>query len=477
MNVAALLPVNRPVPSRTAVALACLGYLLLVITVRLWYVGHFAAPLPFWDQWDAEGDTLLRPWIEGTLRLPDLWAPHNEHRLLPSRLISLALYETTGAWDNLDAARLNVLLAALPGVALLALLLRDGALHGWRWLLLPVMLAGQLLPFGWENMLVGFQSQFYVMQSLVLATVALAAWRPDHPYAIAAMLALSVVSCLTMASGLLAPVATLAVLLAQSRIEGRQPLRRTIACVLLLSIALIAYGTTPPMPGHAPLRAPDLTTLVDATVHLLGWPVSMAHWAWVPLWAPGVIACAWLWFRRDFERADLMMAGLMLWAGLQAGASAYGRGNGLVEPPSRYMDLLSTGLMANAWFAMRLLEMPRPGAARAAGALVAIAFVATFTGGHAQRLERDYAAMKARHALSMVQMRNVIAYVDGGNPVVLEQPPLHIPYPDARALRGWLDDPVLLQALRGGDALSAPVAAAAPAAVPTTPTPTPAPAH
>ena len=45
--------------------LALLATLLLVIVARIYFVETFAIPLPFWDQWDAEGDTLLRPWIEG----------------------------------------------------------------------------------------------------------------------------------------------------------------------------------------------------------------------------------------------------------------------------------------------------------------------------------------------------------------------------------------------------------------------------
>jgi hypothetical protein len=179
---------------------------ILVGLSRLYFVENFAVPLPYWDQWDAEGDFLLRPWIEGTLKLSDLWQPHNEHRIFPTRVLSLAIFEITGSWNNFTEARFNILLAAAIPAILTWLMCRHGALFGKRYLLLIVVIAQFALPFSFENLLIGFQSQFYFLILFTLVSISLAILRPRSIFAIVAILVLSVLSVLTMASGLLTPL-------------------------------------------------------------------------------------------------------------------------------------------------------------------------------------------------------------------------------------------------------------------------------
>jgi hypothetical protein len=60
-----------------------LALFLIVVGARLWLVSLYGSSVPFMDQWDDEGATLFKPWLEGTLRLSDLFQPHNEHRIVP----------------------------------------------------------------------------------------------------------------------------------------------------------------------------------------------------------------------------------------------------------------------------------------------------------------------------------------------------------------------------------------------------------
>lgn len=460
-----------PVTVRRAL-LWCAVFALAVLVVRLYYVETYAIALPFFDQWDSEGDALLKPWIEGTLALQDLWSPRNEHRILPTRLFVLGLYEATGGWNNLDAARINTLLVAAFGGLLAYVLVRRGELRGARWLVPAVLLACLVLPFAWENFLVGYQSQFYVLQLLALVVLLLAASRPQDPRALALVLALAIVGCLTMASGLLTAVAAAAVLQVDAWNRRERSVRCVIATVLLVAIALIAYGTTPSLEHHASMRATGIVNFLDALSHMLGWPLSRYHWAAPLLWAPGAIACLWLLRIRGFSRTDLLMGGLLLWTALQAVAAAYGRGNGMFDAPSRYTDSMVPGMVANAWFAARLWELAGGSASKAlrAGAgVVGLLFVAAFFGGHVQRFPDDVAAMRDRHAHGLLQIANVRAYLETGDAAVLDKPRLHIPYPVASRLRELLDDPVLRKALVDGGsvgtvpALPPPASATAPA--------------
>lgn len=136
-------------------------FALVIMLSRLLYVEKFAVALPFWDQWDAEWAGLLKPWIEGSLQFSDLFVGHNEHRILPTRLTTLAIFLITGTWNNLTEARLNIPLSAVTPLMLIWLICKHGRISGLKWLVIAVILLCASLPFSWENILIGFQSQFY----------------------------------------------------------------------------------------------------------------------------------------------------------------------------------------------------------------------------------------------------------------------------------------------------------------------------
>lgn len=46
----------------------CAALAALVFFSRAWLIREWGSPLPFWDQWDAAGMHLFRPWLDGTLR-------------------------------------------------------------------------------------------------------------------------------------------------------------------------------------------------------------------------------------------------------------------------------------------------------------------------------------------------------------------------------------------------------------------------
>ena len=82
----------------------------VVIGAKCWMISHYASPTPYWDQWDAEGAFLYPKYFDGTLSFSDLIAPHNEHRVLVSRLWSLLLLELGGYWDPMLQMVANTLI-------------------------------------------------------------------------------------------------------------------------------------------------------------------------------------------------------------------------------------------------------------------------------------------------------------------------------------------------------------------------------
>ncbi|HBK44980.1 MAG TPA: hypothetical protein DDZ67_00805 [Xanthomonadaceae bacterium] len=412
---------------------------------HLLYVYHFAAAIPFWDQWDAEGRGLLRPWIEGTLRPAALFQPHNEHRIFPTRLLTLLVFELNGGtWNNLAETYVNALLyGSIPAFMAYMVGRADGT-RGTRIVVLCTILVFALLPYGWENTLVGFQSQFYFVLLFTLPALALLAFRPEGLGALVLSLVLVAASALTMASGLLAGLAAAGIValnLVNRRIVWDQAL---LSWVLLAAVAVIAYWKIPQIEGHQVLKASSLQEFAHAMLVAIAWPSGRLSILTPLIWAPAVLGIATMLFRRASATSiDYFMAGCVGWAMLQCAAIAHGRGHEMQQVPSRYSDLLVPGLIASVWFAGRLWQWAGSGKmiipARALATLsitaLAIALVA--------RVPTDMAQMRERHYLSLIQTENVSAYLRDGDPRHLQQPLMHVPYPDANRLQGYLDDPIL----------------------------------
>ena len=81
---------------------------LLPLVFLFWVIIRYAVDVPYRDQWELV--PLLEKMVHGQLTFPDLWAQHNEHRILFPRFIMLALARATG-WNTYYELAVNVLLA------------------------------------------------------------------------------------------------------------------------------------------------------------------------------------------------------------------------------------------------------------------------------------------------------------------------------------------------------------------------------
>lgn len=126
-----------------------------VCFARLWLVRAFGSPVPYWDQWEAEAHTLYRPWLDGTFHGSVLFSPHNEHRIVLTRLVDLGLFAATGRWETWWLLVLNAALNAKP-LSRYQDVLVPGAL-GSLSIILGVMGRGRearLVSIGWIGLLV-----------------------------------------------------------------------------------------------------------------------------------------------------------------------------------------------------------------------------------------------------------------------------------------------------------------------------------
>lgn len=419
----------------------------VALLARLLYVQFFSTPMPYWDQWTAEGATALKPWVEGTLQWPMLISAHNEHRILPTRLVTVLSYMATGQWNNLYEARVGAAVFCTIPALLVWHALRDAGAAAGRWLLLPLAVLLSVLPFAWENFLVGFQSQFYFLILSSVVAVALVARHHQSIVALVVAIVLVVFASLTMASGMLTAIAVgatcvLACLCAPGR---RAP--ALVATGVLAIIAVVAYAWIPVIPANAGFHARTAAEFVEAASRTLAWPARSGGFL-IVVWLPSVVMVGRMLVRRQAAPADLVMAGICAWSALQALAIAYGRGHEMRAPMSRYTELFVPGVFANAWFAVQLWGLvPAHSRLRTVTRTAAVLFALLIVYSLLGRISKDVARMQQFVGVARVQQENVLRYLRTGDPRALQVGQYEIPYPDAAGLQGFLDDPVIRRAL------------------------------
>ena len=114
----------------------------------------YAVNIPFWDEWEAinKGGVLAEPSVE------HLFAQHNEHRIVTTKLLSLALYYLDG-WNLITHQTINFLIYGFL-VATLAYVVKKSTPE-LSSLTLMCFVVFMLSCVSIENHFWGFQSQFH----------------------------------------------------------------------------------------------------------------------------------------------------------------------------------------------------------------------------------------------------------------------------------------------------------------------------
>ena len=432
-------------PARDAGA-TLLALFSLVFFLRLWLVREWGSPLPFWDQWDAEAAQLYRPWLDGTFHWADLFRAHNEHHIVLTRLVDLALFVLTGHWETWWQLVINAALNAVTATVLVRVFWNSLPAHSARIAFLLTTVALFTTPSGWQNALWGFQSQCYLVNGLsCLAAIGLvtsdpicARWWGGWAAALLALVA--------QASGVFAALAALVLHTLRVATAKFRSGDDSFALALLATPALLGLGLWTGVPGHAYLRAGSVAEFFAVFTRCLAWPHIDQPLAAIALQAPLIWLVYDLLRRRRFpspaEGCALTLGFISL---LNAAGIAFSRGAGLVDhlPISRYHEGLILGAVGNLFALLSLAARWRRGPLVATGwiALLVLGLGVLATGSLTFNL--PFKAEQDRTSSAMIA-----AYLETHDPAVFQQaPPFLRPHPDPRSVIAILDDPVLLQVL------------------------------
>ncbi|OGR87826.1 MAG: hypothetical protein A3A86_07845 [Elusimicrobia bacterium RIFCSPLOWO2_01_FULL_60_11] len=423
-----------------------LGIFLTVFGCKLWLIDSCAVSCPFWDEWDVEASALFKPILENMYLWKNLLAPHNEHHLLMTRLLGLALFKLNGLWDPRLAMAVNAAVHSLTAAAFYwagTKLTREKWLD-WFWTAL--VLAVFALPLAFEDPLMGLQSQVYSVILFSAAAVWLFARSEPFtvPWALGLLAALA--AHLSMASGMLSALAGAAIIALKCLAERRWTVRRAAGLAVLSGLFILGYLHLPSMGGSVSSKAASLAAFSGVFSKMLSAPGFSNGWLAAVIWLPFFAFLALrLRERAELSKEDLLLFGYGSLVILTAAALAYGRG-GVPGIPSRYFDFLLPGLLVNFLAIAALLDgLPQNFRARLALAAAFWGLLAV-SGFWNQTLHQMTHGIPAKKELGRIQQANVKEYLATGDFSHLKDKPwCHIPYPSASAgeLKAFLDDPTI----------------------------------
>jgi len=412
---------------------------------KLLVIHLYGNSTPYWDQWDSEAHLLYDPFLDGRLAWQQVLTPHCDHHIVFTKLLSLGLLSTNGIWNPLLQMVVNAGLH-VGFICLLASLLTR--VVGQRYL--PAILGFCLfvfcLPYGWENTLAGFQSQFYFVLLFSLGAIWLVITASPFSTRWWKGVSLAVGAFLSFASGVFAPASLAGVGAIQYFTGTRTTKLHAVSVLALGALFVLGVVLTPTVAIHAPLKASTLAQYLHSWNSMMGWPINAPLIGPLFRYAPAALLAAMM-LRRAPPANDprWFLLTLVAWTFLQGSAIAYGRALGGVA--SRYMDLFAVDLLIN--FAC-LLAVVRDKANRhswmapaaATWPLVVLGCLGVGVYRHCP------AHLQARHDTALAQEFNTRNYVLTGDMSHLtDKPFLHVPYPIPKRLAAALDDPTLREIL------------------------------
>jgi hypothetical protein len=336
------------------VALGALGVGGLVLGSRLYLSEGYVSWAPYLDQIAADFTGLLLPLAHGALTWRDVVAANNEHRVILTRLTSLAEVYVNGQWDN--------------RILVVAIFLLQSAIASWictlswvflGWIRGTIVCFAALLPMflvcDWENMVSGFQTQFMYMVLGSLVAFSLINGRRETSFDRIGSLLIALLVLGTMASGLLTAI-TLAAASLFFSVISRRGWRSAVFFVLsALTVAAFGWFTRHETPHTPDLYAQDFATWRSAFAAYGAWPLMPNLLGFVLLWLPSIWLLIRTIRRREVPPFVSFVLALGFWVLLQAAALAWSRAGlrGLVS--ARYTEVLALAFVANAAAGVLLL--------------------------------------------------------------------------------------------------------------------------
>jgi hypothetical protein len=427
------------------VTLLLAALFLILVGSRAALIGYAGRPTPFMDEWDGDAAFLLQPYLQGSLTIGDLLAPFNEHRIVFSRLLVLSLLGVSGYWDVVLQMIVNAILDAATVVGISYALSRvlDG---GWAIAAMTASVLINAVPYGYDNVLLGFNTHFYALLTFSFASLFLLADSRAWSWRWTAGILCAVASFFCMASGALTLLAAIAGLLLQVASGRRRGLGEWLGIAALAALFLAMVYMVPHVPDSDAFKARSLGEFLSALLKLASWPANSG--LGLVLFLPSALFGLRAWVDRpDLKDPRWFNVMALGWVLAQLLALALGRAQWPLQ--SRYFDALLVGVTVNLVSALWLFQSKAAGGGRRIWSSAALAAWLSFLALSLTHPQRHlWSLIDERRQIAETEGRNVQSYLATGDAAFLAgAPALDIPYFKSDRLRELLDSPQIRSVL------------------------------
>jgi hypothetical protein len=425
-------------------------FFLVVLATKTALIFFYGNQTPFWDQWNAEAENLFLPWLNDSLHLSNLFAAHNEHRIFTTRVLSLTLLYLNGnVWNPMLEMYFNGFLHVTALTFFLYFASKSLTVPNKKYLIV-FSICLLVVPFGWENTLAGFQSQFYLL--LLFSFVFFRAICIEELFSFKWWIGVvcGLLCPISLASGVLTLcVGALLLFIRRYLYTSYSSSNKSVLVALsFILIGFIAFIYTPNVPYHAELKANNFIQFVGGVLSAAAWPLRNVTFAFI-IQAPLLMFVLLVITKKDWrnQRSYLYILAVGGWVFGQMLMIAYGRYSGVLA--SRYLDLFAIGLVVN-FVALLILLEKIPEKKRKLVQFFLILWLLLVLIGMVLKLPSIQIEINDKKTHSLHQEQNVRAYLCTGKVSYLTNKPLQdLPYPDTTYLKSLLDNPKILSFLPG----------------------------
>jgi hypothetical protein len=317
---------------------------LILIGVNTTLIHYFGSVTPYWDQWDAEADILYRVYLDSSISLSTLVAPHSEHRIFFTRILSLLLFELNGSWDVILQMLINVLLHVIGIILYIVILGRVLSIEDF----MPLSLFSAfvfIMPIGWENVLLSIQSCMYLLIIFSLLSIIGLASSKALTTCWWFGLIFSVASYFSTAGGTLTAATGFGIMLLQVMMGTRKGKGEIVGIIIMIIITLLMLKNTPTVDAHSLLKAQTFCEFLNGFYSCIYFPQKNFIFG-VLINLPVVLYTIHVIKMRPIRSSPhWVVIGLIGWLFLQVLALCYGRA-GCIKS-SRYLDIIIMVLPIN----------------------------------------------------------------------------------------------------------------------------------
>lgn len=295
--------------------------LLAVIICRIIFIELYAVNIPLGDSWAIEGLKLYPKYLDGSLSWQDFFEPHNEHRILLTRLYLLSLFELGGhKWPLILSMKVQTLVPALTCFLFSNFYLKK-VQNPSRLSLLGIALAFAL-PTGYESLLWNIEIHWYFLVIFsLLSFYSLQTIRNPYVKYIGAQF-FAVLSFFSIASGFITSF-VLATYYGLKLLTESTRLRNALLAISSLFITFLLFKLIPRVDHHGVMELDNLLHFPYRFFYLLGWPKFTAiYFFWFPVFA---LILKMKSLKKFFAEYPFLW-GMVLWIMIQAAAMTMKRG-------------------------------------------------------------------------------------------------------------------------------------------------------